>query len=212
MSQIHVFVARHGETEFNRKGMLQGRGIDAPLNDTGRSQAQRLADYLTHYEATSIISSSLTRAWQTASFYEEKTDLTVQKNKDLDEMDFGDFEGVSMKEISHELNDLQNGWKNGDVSLKIPGGESPQEVFERANTAARTYINGAETQTIMLFIHGRLIRILLSEWLGYGLKNMHKVEHGNGAVNHLVLKNGSFEPVYLNKTDHLEMLTTDRRL
>ena len=209
MSQIHVFVARHGETEFNRKGMLQGRGIDAPLNKTGRLQAQRLADYLTNYEATSIISSTLTRAWQTASFYEEKTDLNVQKNKGLDEMDFGDFEGVSMKEITRELNDLQNGWKSGDVSRRIPGGESPQEVFERADTAARSYINGAGAQTVVLFVHGRLIRVLLSKWLGYGLKNMHKVEHKNGAVNHLILKKGLFEPVYLNKTDHLEMLTTD---
>lgn len=209
MSQIHVFIARHGETEFNRKGMLQGRGIDAPLNDTGRSQAQRLADYLINYEPTSIISSSLTRAWQTASFYEEKTDLTIQKNKDLDEMDFGDFEGVNMKEIANELDNLQKGWKSGDVSLKIPGGESPEEVFGRADAAARSYINGADSQTIMLFIHGRLIRVLLSEWLGYGLKNMHKVEHRNGAVNHLILKNGSFEPVYMNKTDHLEMLKTN---
>lgn len=209
MRKIHLFVARHGETEFNRKGMLQGRGIDAPLNELGKSQAKRLAEYLTNYEATSIISSSLTRARQTASFYEEKTDLTIQKNKNLDEMDFGDFEGVYMKEISQELNDLHNGWKSGDVSLRIPGGESPEEVFERADAAARSYINGADSQTIMLFIHGRLIRVLLSEWLGYGLKNMHKVEHGNGAVNHLVFKNDSFEPVYLNKTDHLEMLTTD---
>lgn len=209
MSQIHVFVARHGETEFNRKGKLQGRGIDAPLNDAGRSQAQRLANYLTNYEATSIISSSLTRAWQTASFYEEKTDLTIQRNKDLDEMDFGDFEGVNMMEIAGELDDLQNEWKSGDISLKIPGGESPKEVFGRADAAARSYINGADSQTIMLFIHGRLIRVLLSEWLGYGLKNMHKVEHRNGAVNHLILKNGSFEPVYLNKTDHLEMLKTN---
>lgn len=207
MSKIHLFVARHGETEYNRIGKLQGRGVDAPLNEMGKSQAKCLADYLINYEATSIISSSLTRAWQTASFYEEKVDLTLQKNKDLDEMDFGDFEGVSMKEISKELNDVQKGWKGGDVSLKIPGGESPQEVFGRADAAARSYINGAESQTIMLFVHGRLIRILLSEWLGYGLKNMHKVEHGNGAVNHLIFENDSFEPVYLNKTDHLEMLT-----
>lgn len=207
MSKIHLFVARHGETEYNRTGKLQGRGIDAPLNELGESQAKQLADYLTNYEATSIISSSLTRAWQTASFYEEKVDLSLQKNKDLDEMDFGDFEGISMKEIAQELNDVQNGWKSGDVTLKIPGGESPKEVFGRADAAARSYINGVDSQTIMLFVHGRLIRILLSEWLGYGLKNMHKVEHGNAAVNHLILDNGSFEPIYLNKTDHLKMLT-----
>lgn len=209
MKEVHVFIARHGETDYNRKGMLQGRGIDAPLNERGQSQAKRLAEYLSNYQATSLISSSMTRAWQTASFYEEKTELTIQKNKDLDEMDFGDYEGRYMNEITKELDDFQNGWRGGDVSLKIPGGESPKEVFGRADNAARSYIDEADSATIMLFVHGRLIRILLSEWLGYGLKNMHKIAHRNGAVNHLILKNGSFEPVYLNKADHLELINVD---
>lgn len=209
MNQIHLFIARHGETDYNRNGLLQGRGIDAPLNETGQSQARMLAKYLSNYEATSLISSSLTRAWQTASFYGERTDLDIEKDSDLDEMDFGDFEGTAMKEIARELDDLQNGWMGGDISLRVPGGESPKEVFERANYAARSYINGADTGTVMLFVHGRLIRILLSEWLGYGLKNMHKIEHQNGAVNHLIFKKDSFEPVYLNKTDHLEMQKAD---
>ena len=209
MSHIRLFIARHGETDYNRNGLLQGRGIDAPLNETGQSQARHLAEYLSGYESTSILSSSLRRAWQTASFYEEKTDLILQKNRDLDEMDFGDFEGISMKEISKELDDLQNGWKKGDISLRVPGGESPKEVFERADYATRSYINEAESQTVMLFVHGRLIRILLSEWLGYGLKNMHKIAHQNGAVNQLVMKNGRFEPVYLNKTEHLELINAD---
>lgn len=209
MNQIHLFIARHGETDYNRNGLLQGRGIDAPLNETGKSQAGLLAEYLSNYKATSLISSSLTRAWQTASFCGDLTGLNIEKERDLDEMDFGDFEGTSMKEIASELDDLQNGWMSGDISLRVPGGESPKEVFERADYAAREYINGADSGTVMLFIHGRLIRILLSEWLGYGLKNMHKIEHQNGAVNHLVLKNGSFEPVYLNKTDHLGLNKVD---
>lgn len=209
MNHIRLFIARHGETDYNRNGLLQGRGIDAPLNEMGQSQARQLAEYLSNYESTSIVSSSLRRAWETASFYKEKTDLMLQKNRDLDEMDFGDFEGIAMNEIAKELDDLQNGWKNGDVSLRVPGGESPKEVFERADYATRSYINGAESQTLMLFVHGRLIRILLSEWLGYGLKNMHMVAHQNGAINQLVLKNGKFEPVYLNKTEHLDLINAD---
>ena len=204
MKEIRLFIARHGETEYNRNGLLQGRGIDAPLNKTGEAQAKKLAHYLSNYQSTSLVSSSLKRAWQTASYYEQKTDLSLQKNRDLDEMDFGDYEGVDMKEIVKELKEFQSGWAKGDVDLKIPGGESPKDVFERANYAARSYINGADSQTIMLFLHGRLIRILLSEWLGYGLNNMDKIKHKNGAVNHLIYKNGAFETVYLNKTDHLQ--------
>lgn len=206
MSHIHLFIARHGETDYNRNGLLQGRGIDAPLNQTGRYQAKKLADYLGNYQADTLISSSLKRAWQTASFYEQKTDLTIKKNRDLDEMDFGDFEGMKMNEITKELDDLQRGWAAGNITLKIPGGESPSEVFQRADYAVKKYINDSEPQIMVLFVHGRLIRILLSEWLGYGLKNMHKIEHRNGAVNHLIYKNGAFDSVYLNKTDHLKKL------
>lgn len=209
MKQTQLFIARHGETDYNRNGLLQGRGIDAPLNKTGQSQARQLAGYLSNYEATSLISSSLTRAWQTGTFYEKKTDLTLRKNRDLDEMDFGDFEGSAMKEVANELEALQSSWMDGDVSLRIPGGESPKEVFERADSAARSCLNSSDSGTVVLFIHGRLIRILLSEWLGFGLKNMHKIEHNNCAVNHLLYKNGTFEPVYLNKTDHLQLLTVD---
>lgn len=209
MKEIRLFIARHGETEYNRNGLLQGRGIDAPLNKTGEAQAQQLAEYLSNYEASSLISSSLKRAWQTASFYERKTDLIVQKNRDLDEMDFGDYEGVDMKDILEELKEYQSGWAKGDVNLKIPGGESPKDVFQRADYAARSYINGSDSETMMLFLHGRLIRILLSEWLGYGLKNMDKIKHRNGAVNQLIFKNGKFEAVYLNKTDHLQLAEID---
>lgn len=206
MSEIRLFIARHGETDYNKRGLLQGRGVDEPLNETGETQARMLADYLCNYEATKLISSSLTRAWQTASFYEERTSLRIQKNNGLDEMDFGDFEGVPMKDITKELNDLHNSWMKGDTALEIPGGESPRQAFQRADEAARSYLDSGSFNTLVLIIHGRLIRILLSEWLGYGLKNMHKIEHQNGAVNQVIFKNGSFSPVYLNKTDHLELL------
>jgi len=210
MSHIDLFIARHGETEFNRKGLLQGRGIDAPLNKTGQIQAEQLAGYLINYDQGSVLSSSLTRAWQTASYYEKLANRKVQKVKDLDEMDFGNFEGVSMNEILHELNNLQNRWKKGDVSLRVPGGESPADVFDRADTATRSYLKETNSKTVMMFVHGRLIRILLSEWLGYGLQNMDEIEHRNGGVNHLIFKNGSFKPVYLNKTNHLETVTMDQ--
>lgn len=206
MNQIRLFIARHGETDYNKWGLLQGRGIDQPLNKTGETQAQLLADYLVNYKAEKLISSSLTRAWQTASFYGNRTDLRIHKNSGLDEMDFGDYEGISMREIASELDELQNSWMKGDVSLRVPGGESPRETFERADTAARTYLDSSNSDIQVMIIHGRLIRILLSVWLGYGLKNMHKIEHENGAVNQITYKNGVFCPVYLNKTDHLEML------
>lgn len=203
MSKIHLFVARHGETEFNKKGLLQGRGIDAPLNSLGRKQAKSLASYLSNYKSEQIISSSLKRSWQTAEPYQKKTGLTTLKKSTLDEMDFGDFEGVSFSEVTEELQNIQTAWERGETDLKIPGGESPREVYDRANCAVQSALGSFNGSTMVMVIHGRLIRILLSEWLGFGLRNMHRIEHMNGAVNHLTFQNGMFNAVYLNKISHL---------
>ena len=203
MSKTRFFIARHGETEFNRKGMLQGRGINAPLNNTGKEQAMHLSVYLQNYEADCLASSSLIRAEETASYYSTESGLLIAKNADLDEMDFGDFEGMPFSDVLDEIKELDSAWRNGELNVKVPGGESPAEVFERADTAVREYLRSHYGETIVLIIHGRLIRILLSVWLGHGLQNMHLIEHTNGAVNQLIHDDGVFKPVYLNKTEHL---------
>ena len=204
MSKTRLFIARHGETDYNINGLLQGRGINAPLNEIGRNQAERLAGYLKNYPTDKLISSSLERSFQTAQFVQQLNGLEIEQNPDLDEMHFGDFEGKPFGEVDHEIKRLDEAWRSGDVSLKIPGGESPLETFERADCAVRSYTEKIKQGTLTIVIHGRLIRILLSEWLGFGLKNMHKIEHNNGGVNQLVYENGKFEPIYLNKTDHLK--------
>jgi probable phosphoglycerate mutase len=202
MKQIRIFIARHGETDYNKKGLLQGRGIDAPLNEAGFRQAEMLSDYLSGYDADQLVSSSLTRTWQTAEPLRKAKKLQVLKETDLDEMDFGEFEGKPYMDAAEELDNIQSFWKRGELDVPIPGGESPRQVFERANNAFHHILGTFSGSNLMLVLHGRLIRVLISEWIGLGLKNMHKVDHQNGAVNQLVY-DGSFRSVYLNKTEHL---------
>lgn len=203
MSVKRLLIARHGETDYNLKGLLQGRSIDAPLNKTGWTQAEQLSRYLTNYSADKLYSSSLQRTWQTAKPFSDKFKLETVREKGLDEMDFGKYEGIPYMEASDELKELKLIWQSGSLNTPIPGGESPVEVFERANDVIQRDIENRNGDTLVYVLHGRLIRILLSKWLGYGLENMHKIEHQNGAVNHLVYDDG-FKPVYLNKIDHLK--------
>lgn len=203
MKYTRLFLVRHGETDFNRKGMMQGRGIDAPLNDIGIKQAELVASTLEPEGAEKVIASSMQRAIQTAQPLSDRISRTVHTYRDLDEMDFGDLEGKRSADIQRELNDLHQTWVAGNITQTIPGGESPQQVFDRADSCIRGILNDDGPQTKVLFLHGRLIRILLSKWLGYGLENMHKIEHQNGAINHIMKNHVSFNVVYLNRTDHL---------
>jgi probable phosphoglycerate mutase len=201
--QSKLFLIRHGETDYNRNHQMQGRGIDAPLNSTGFLQAEAVAHYLENYQVDQVVSSSMLRAQQTANTIAELQDGERISHGDLDEMNFGEFEGKYFHDIADEIEAVHNKWIIGDTSYRIPGGESPEEVYERAGARAMHYIREYAGDTIVFVIHGRVIRILLSVWTGLGLKNMHRIDHANGAINHLTWNSVGFEVVYLNKVDHL---------
>ncbi|CAN5245756.1 histidine phosphatase family protein [soil metagenome] len=203
MSNHRLFIIRHGETDFNKKDMMQGRGIDAPLNKTGKKQSHQLTKALKNESADQVIASSMMRSIQTAQILAISKSLPIQSYDELDEMNFGKLEGRKSSDIKDELDRIHNEWAAGNVSLPIPGGESPLEVFERANGKLQELMLGPGSKTLFIVLHGRLIRILLSAWLGYGLNNMHKIDHHNGAIYHVIKNGASFEEVYLNKKDHL---------
>lgn len=203
MNYRKIFIIRHGETDYNREHKMQGRGINAPLNDTGRNQAEAVADYLERYHLKHVVSSSMLRAKQSAAPLIMRNGASLMFHKDLDEMNFGDFEGKKYREIDRQVQVLQQRWISGDTSYRIPGGESPGEVFKRAGNRASLYLKEFDGADVAFFIHGRVIRILLSEWTGIGLKNMHQISHANGAINQLRWNGSNFDVVYLNKTDHL---------
>ena len=204
MAVTNIYLARHGETEFNRCNQIQGRGIDVSLNETGQEQARAIARWLQTVELHRIYSSSLKRSKETASLIAQTFDLEVESHQDLDEMNFGIFEGRPISEIKSELEDLHLTWKNGDVDHASENGESPQAVLNRAGTKLDAIMSEHPGANLLFVLHGRLLRIVLSRWMEYGLQNMHHIPHTNGALYHIRWDGNSFEPVYLNKTEHLE--------
>lgn len=203
MSDTHLFIARHGETEYNRLDKMQGRGIDEPLNDTGRKQAEALAAYVRINPVDVVVSSSLKRSRETAQPSAKALKLQLHSYAELDEMNFGIVEGKSYHEVSEYLDQVQERWISGQVGHPLEGGESPKQVFERADIRIKDVLDRYAGKRVLFVLHGRLIRILLSTWLGYGLHQMHKIEHSNGALNHLTWAKGKYSPVFLHKTDHL---------
>jgi len=202
-SVTNIFVARHGETEYNRTGRMQGRGIDMPLNETGRLQARAISDYLKDKSIDYIFSSSLMRSMETAEIIAWSMRMKYTAFPELDEMDFGKFEGKPSEKITEELEQVHKTWQQGDTDFVIEGGESPQMVQSRVVPRANAILREHEGSTLLFVLHGRLIRILLTSWLGRDLSQMHRIKHSNGALYHLRKNADSFEVGYLNKLDHL---------
>jgi broad specificity phosphatase PhoE len=92
-----LLLVRHGETDWNADGRLQGH-TDRPLSDYGRRQAQRLAEELEGEQLEAIYSSDLSRARETAEIVGERLALPVELDPDLREKDWGNWEGLNAVE------------------------------------------------------------------------------------------------------------------
>ena len=202
----HIFIIRHGETDNNKTHRFQGRGIDASINEKGKQQAKAAAGYLEKFPIKKVITSSLVRTIETADPLIKAKNPVVESYSELDEMGFGIYEGSYIHEIKEVIEELQDKWAEGEIDFAINGGESPQQVYNRAATKLVEVLENSDEEYIAFFLHGRLIRILLAGLLGLGLENMQKIEHRNGSINHLQWDGETLNPVQLNILDHLEGL------
>lgn len=202
-----LYLIRHGQTEYNRMGLLQGRGVDAPLDQLGLEQSSAVARYLKQEKIDHVYSSSLSRARNTAEIIAEELGLPLSGSfADLDEMHFGIAEGQEFAVVNDELQELYEKWQSGIVNAGFELGESPIQVLERAQNCIISVLREHEGESVVFVIHGRLIRIVLSHWLGYGLHRMHEIQHANTSVNKLIWNGNKFRAVQLNQIDHLKEL------
>jgi len=200
-----LYLIRHGQTDYNRKGQLQGRGIDAPLDATGRAQSEAVARQLKTESIDLVVSSSLLRARSTAEIISTSLNVPFHGHyAELDEMDFGNAEGHFVHQLGDELNAIYEKWGQGQVDSAFESGESPLEVLERAHRCMMKLLEEHTGKRIVAVIHGRLIRILLSDWLGLGLHRMNEIQHANASINKMEWNGTVFTPVLLNYTEHLK--------
>ena len=121
MPKTNLYFVRHGETEYNRKRIVQGRRIDSTLNATGRAQAAALAERFADVPLDVIYTSTLRRAVQTAEpFLAHHPDAPVHQLPDLEEMSWGIYEGEAASPRIQEIFARINAdWRNGAFELRL---------------------------------------------------------------------------------------------
>jgi probable phosphoglycerate mutase len=155
-------LVRHGQTDWSRTGQHTGR-TDLPLNDEGRQQAAELAPLLTSLGIDEVWSSPLQRAVETA----ELGGLTVDRTEpQLQEWDYGGYDGLTSAQIRERVGDDWTVWKDGVVPGDTPG-ETLAAVRARCDdVVARVEPLLRDGRTVALVAHGHLLRILATSWLG----------------------------------------------
>ncbi|KAI9105651.1 histidine phosphatase superfamily [Phlyctochytrium arcticum] len=174
-----LFLCRHGETALNAEGLMQGRGVDLFLNDTGERQAEYLQQRLSTEKIDLFVSSNLKRARQTAEIsHRSHNSVPFIQVEDLAEISWGDWEGVQFP----GLRKLLKSWEGADFDAKPPNGESPLEVEKRSVPALFELLKRKEDH-IAIVVHGRLLRIMLSSMLYKSLAHMSTFTHHNTCIN-----------------------------
>src|SRR5450830_1308911 len=164
-----VRIARHGESEGNFAGSLQGSRFDTPLSARGSRQAEYLAIRLAGEAIDAVWASPLIRARETAAIVAAPLGLGVSLDADLVEFDWGvwsgrPYDGASEKELSPA------------------GGESPARTAVRADRfLARLHASGARAPLIVA--HGRFNRILMTRLLRRELGRMDEIRQRNGSLS-----------------------------
>ncbi len=197
-----LYIIRHGETDYNKRGIVQGKGVDSSLNETGYSQAQAFFNKYQNIPFDLVLTSSLKRTQQTVNPFIEKG-IKHHIHSGLDEIDWGIHEGVSPStEHRREFHSIISQWNKGIVNITVQNGETPLEVQKRQIEFIE-FLNNLSYKNALVCTHGRALRILLCTLLKKDLHEMDTFPHLNTTLYSLTLENNIFKLVDFNNTDHL---------
>ena len=197
-----IYLIRHGETDFNKQGIVQGSGVDSSLNDTGRKQADA---FFNKYKDTGFEKIYLSNLQRTHQSVKRFLDLGIpfEKLEGLNEICWGTQEGKpNTAEGVASYQDMLRKWQDGLTDLRMEGGESPAEVAERQKPAWEKIISGPE-ELILVCTHGRALRILLSWIMQRSLQLMDEFKHTNLGLYILEYKDDRYFIEAANDTSHL---------
>lgn len=176
--QKTIYIIRHGETDFNRRRIIQGSGVDSSLNATGKRQAQAFYTHYAKQRFDVVLTSQLKRTQETMAPFLE-TGLPWESFAELNEMSWGIYEGQSSTpEMKANYHRMTQAWKNGDYEVKIPGGESAQALANRLGSFV-DHLRQRPEERILICSHGRAMRCLMTLLHEEPLSQMDQYHHDN---------------------------------
>jgi 2,3-bisphosphoglycerate-dependent phosphoglycerate mutase len=159
-----LFLFRHGETDWNKEGRLQGH-TDTPLNATGLAQAEALTERLRPHRLDAVVTSDLARAWTTARIVADALQLPLLTDAGLRETNVGAAEGLLWADAKIRFGEgLTKRWFS-DGNVAFPGGETGIATRARGLAALRRFAAAQSYRRIGVSTHGAMLRQLMKHAL-----------------------------------------------
>jgi len=199
-----LILTRHGETEWNVEEVFRGR-IDVELNETGLRQAELLAEYLGGLKIDAVYSSPLKRALKTAEAITRYHKLEVEIAPGLIDCHFGQWQGLHLQEVKDRYQELYAQWANSPHLVKMPEGESLDEVRKRA-LAVVDEVVAKHKGRVVLVSHRVVNKVLICALLGLDNSHFWNIRQDICGTTVFTYENGRFVLTRHNDTSYLRPL------
>ncbi len=203
-----ILLIRHGETDWNREKRFRGH-YNIPLNENGRSQARLLADALEAINIDIVYSSPLSRALETAKLALKDRNPEIIKEDDLRDIDYGHWTGIKESEVESKWPHEYEEWKKSPHKLRIPGGNSLEDIYNTAFKAFKDIAVKQKGRTVAVFAHRVVNKILIIGSLELGLDRFSFIRQDNCCINIFEYDGSGFTLSLLNDTCHMKDRSVD---
>ncbi|KAJ1823015.1 hypothetical protein LPJ56_000365 [Coemansia sp. RSA 2599] len=225
MARIVLYLARHGETDANANGVMQGSLINLPLNERGRQQAALLAAEMSSKQLDWIVSSEMDRAVQTADAVAQLCPgVPVSREQRLHEVSSGILDGKLVKDCRHLVRQVDLEWRMGNLDAKVSGGESANEISVRLLAAFADILDEARRrhyQRVFVCSHGGALRSIMALLVNKDIRTLGMFPHRNCCYHCVAVEMDdgggdkvtvdplelTFEALDICKTEHLGFST-----
>jgi broad specificity phosphatase PhoE/ribonuclease HI len=179
-----LVLVRHGVTAFTIEKRFSGSG-DPPLIEAGRAQARMTGARLAARGGIDrIVASPLSRARETAQLLAKALGLEVELDDDLQEVDFGAWEGLTYPVVAERWPRELALW-HGDPSISPPDGESYEELRHRITAVQQRLVNRHRGDTICVVTHSRPIAMFAATVLDAPLASLYRLQVDNAGISEI---------------------------
>lgn len=177
-----LLLVRHGETELNSSQRYWGK-TDVGLGAVGLRQAEQLRDRLAAEKIGFIYSSELRRALATAQTIASNHNLNVITCPELNEIDFGEIEGLNFSEVSGKYPEVARLWRQHSPKLTYPEGESLSQLEKRVAEFRIRLAGHTDGDVILVVAHSGVLRTLICQLLDLEIRSRWKIRVDLGSLS-----------------------------
>lgn len=199
-----LILARHGETAWNVEKIYRGR-TDVNLDEVGIKQAELLGKYLSNWKLEAIYSSPVKRALDTANIIARYQKIGVHVAEGLIDFDYGEWQSLPEQEVKRLYPSLLNEWHNNPHKVRMPGGESLEDVRRRAVEVVNDVLSKYQG-SVVLVSHRVVIKVLICSLLGLDNSHFWNINQDVGGITIFNYVDGRFVLTRHNDTSHLREL------